>query len=42
MENLKFTVTSSIMVLVIAAIGFLAYMALEKGDESGLKQQVRE
>lgn len=42
MENLKFTVTSSIMVLVIAAVGFLAYMALEKGDESGLKQQVRE
>ena len=42
MENLKFTVTSSIMVFVIAAVGFLAYMALEKGDESGLKQQVRE
>lgn len=42
MENLKFTITSIIMVLVIAAIGFLAYMALEKGDESGLKQQVRE
>ena len=42
MENLKFTVTSLIMVLVIAAIGFLAYMALERGDESGLKQQVRE
>jgi len=42
MENLKFTVTSSIMVLVIAAVGFLAYMALEKGDESGLRQQVRE
>jgi murein L,D-transpeptidase YcbB/YkuD len=42
MENLKFTITSVIMVIVIGAVGFLAYMALERGDESGLKQQVRE
>ncbi|MBP6925657.1 MAG: peptidoglycan-binding protein [Candidatus Pacebacteria bacterium] len=42
MENLKFTITSVIMVMVIGAVGFLAYMALERGDESGLKQQVRE
>lgn len=42
MENVKFTITSLIIMLAIGAVGFLAYMALEKGDESGLKQQVRE
>lgn len=42
MENFKFTIVSCVIVLVVVAVGFLAYMALEKGDESGLKQQVRD
>jgi|GEM_PF-724334 len=42
MENFKFTLVSFVMVLVVAGIGFLAYMALEKGDENGMRQQVRE
>lgn len=41
MENVKFTVTSLIIVLAIAGLGFLGYMALESGDESALRQQIR-
>jgi len=40
MENFKFSLVSFLLVLLLAGVGVLAYLALERGDESGLKQQV--
>lgn len=40
MENFKFTFVSFFLILVLAGVGVLGYMALERGDESGLKQRV--
>lgn len=40
MENFKFSLVSFFLILILAGIGVLAYLALERGDESGLKQKV--